>query len=86
MVSLSVYRILIDGIRRMSSKRLVITGLPPLDTKLRIVEAPPFTLDFYKLRSEERAALRLVREGKTLREIASAVGVPPPQELTPSAH
>src|SRR3990172_8388655 len=53
MVSLSAHRILLEGIRRMSSGKLILSGLPPLDSLIRVVEAPPFSLDFGKLRPGE---------------------------------
>jgi hypothetical protein len=74
MVSLSVYRIVIDGVRRMSRKALVVAGLPPLDTAVRIVEQPPFTLDLGKLRADEKSVLRAAREGATIQSIVATVG------------
>lgn len=73
MVSLSVYRILMDGVRRMSKKSLVLAGLPPLDTEVRIVDQPPFTLDIGKLRADEKSVLRAARNGATLRDIVEIV-------------
>jgi len=74
MVSLSIYRILIEGIRRMSSKKLILAGLPPLDTKVSIVEEPPFTLDFDRLRPVEKAVLQSVSKEASLRAIARTTG------------
>ena len=74
MVSLSVYRILIEGIRRMTGKELVLGGLPSLDTDVHIVDRPPFTLDFDKLRPAEKAVLKSVRDGASIRQITKAVG------------
>ena len=74
MVSLSVYRILIEGVRRMSRKSLVLTGLPPLDTEVKIVDQPPFTLDVDKLRPEEKSMLRAARNGATIQDIVEIVG------------
>ena len=72
MVSLSVYRILIEGIRCMRSKKLVLAGLPPLQTKVRIVKEPPFTVDFDKLLPVEKAVLREVANGAPLHQVAKA--------------
>ena len=52
MVSLSAHRIMLEGIRRMSSGKLILAGLPPLDTMIRVVQAPLFSLDFEKLRPD----------------------------------
>lgn len=59
-VSLSVYRILMEGIRHMTSKRLVLAGLPPLDADVEVVDRPPFALDLDALRPVERSVLKAV--------------------------
>ena len=69
MVSLSSYRILIEGVRRMSRKSLVVAGLPPLDTRVEIADHAPFSLDFEKLRDVEKQVLRAVGEGATIRQL-----------------
>jgi hypothetical protein len=74
MVSLSVYRILLEGTRRMASKKLVLAGLPPLETKLTIVQEPPFSLDVEKLRPVEKDVLRVARDGARISEIVRNVG------------
>ena len=42
MVSLSIHRMLYDGIRQMESQDLVLTGLGPLDRGVILAEVPPF--------------------------------------------
>lgn len=74
MVSLSVYRILIEGVRRISRKSLILAGLPSLDTEVKIVDQPPFTLDVDKLRSEEKSVLRAAKNGATIQDIVDIVG------------
>ena len=74
MVSLSSYRILIEGVRRMSSKRLVTIGLPPLDTEVKIVDQAPFSLDIEKLRPVEKQVLKSVGDGASLQNIVESVG------------
>jgi hypothetical protein len=74
MVSLSAHRILIEGIRHMSSGKLILAGLPPLRTKVKLVEEPPFTLDVDKLRPVEKAVLRSAREGASIGGIVNAIG------------
>ncbi len=61
-VSLSVYRILMEGIRHMTSKRLVLTGLPSLDADVKVVGQPPFALDLEALRPVERSVLKAVSD------------------------
>ncbi len=74
MVSLSVYRIFTEGIRRMTSKKLILTGLPPLDTQVKIVDAPPFTVDIDKLRPTERAVIRSIGKGASFHKITKTIG------------
>ncbi len=74
MVSLSVYRILLEGVRRMTSQRLVLAGLPSLDTRLKVASEPPFTLDAEKLRPVEKEVLRCAGSGASISEIVAIVG------------
>ena len=74
MVSLSVYRILLEGVRGMTSQRLVLAGLPSLDTRLKVASEPPFTLDAEKLRSVEKEVLRCAGSGASVSEIVAFVG------------
>ena len=74
MVSLSVYRILLEGVRRISAKSLVLAGLPPLNTEVKIVDQPPFTLDVDKLRPEEKSVLRAAKNGATIQDLVEIVG------------
>jgi len=69
MVSLSIYRILLEGIRRMTKGNLILQGLPPLDTVLRVSEQPPFTIDFGQLKPVEQSVLRAAGRGATLQSI-----------------
>jgi hypothetical protein len=74
MVSLSVYRILLEGVRRMTSQKLVVAGLPRLQTRLSVASEPPFTLDLTKLHPVEKAVLRGAGKGVPLGEIVEGVG------------
>jgi len=69
MVSLSIYRILLEGIRRMTKGNLILQGLPPLDTVLRVSEQPPFTIDFGQLKPVEQSILRAAGRGATIQSI-----------------
>jgi hypothetical protein len=73
MVSLSIYRILLDGIRRMTDEKLILKGLPPVKTRLRVSETPPFTVNVNKLKPAERDVLRAAGKGKTLSSILREV-------------
>ncbi|MGH9320646.1 MAG: DUF4388 domain-containing protein [Vicinamibacteria bacterium] len=74
MVSLSVYRILLEGVRRMTRKKLVLAGLPPLETRLKIASEPPFSLDVAQLRPVEKDVLRVAGEGTSIARIAKTLG------------
>ncbi len=74
MVSLSIYRILLEGIRRMTKGNLILQGLPPLDTVLRVSEQPPFTIDFGQLKPVEQSVLRAAGRGVVLQSITEGLG------------
>jgi len=69
MVSLSIHRILLEGIRDMTRVELIQKGLPPLDTWVQIAERPPFTMDFDKLTAAEQAVHQAVGSGQALESI-----------------
>ncbi len=66
MVSLSIYRILLEGVRYMTDGKLILAGLPPLGTKVGLAERPPFTLEPRKLRRLELEILKDLRTPKSL--------------------
>lgn len=66
MVSLSIYRILLEGVRHMTDGRLILSGLPPLATLVRVSERPPFTVEPRKLKPLEQAVLRNAGRGTPL--------------------
>jgi tetratricopeptide (TPR) repeat protein len=73
MVSLSVHRILHDGIRSMPSRELVMSGLGNLDRTVVLAAVPPFP--FEKKRSaEEREILEMAQRKVTVRRLGWAAG------------
>ena len=66
MVSLSIYRILLEGVRHMTDGRLILSGLPPLGTLVRPSARPPFTVEPHKLKPLEQAVLRNAGKGTPL--------------------
>ena len=66
MVSLSIYRILLEGVRHMTDGRLILSGLPPLGTLVRPSARPPFTVEPRKLKPLEQAVLRNAGKGTPL--------------------
>jgi tetratricopeptide (TPR) repeat protein len=61
MVSLSIYRILLEGIRFMTDGKLILAGLPPLNTPVKVADRPPFTVEPRKLKAVEQDLLKRAR-------------------------
>jgi tetratricopeptide (TPR) repeat protein len=57
----------------MSDGKLILSGLPPLNTLVRVSERPPFTAEPRKLKPIEQAILRSAREGAQLATVVSNV-------------
>ena len=74
MVSLSVHRLLYDGIRQMKSEELVTKGLANLDRCVLLAEVPPFPYDLKGRPPEELEILELARRRVTIRRLAWAAG------------
>jgi tetratricopeptide (TPR) repeat protein len=70
MVSLSIHRMLYDGIRQMESQDLVLKGLGALDRAVVLAEVPPFPWELKARASEEREILELARQRVTVRRLA----------------
>jgi tetratricopeptide (TPR) repeat protein len=66
MVSLSIYRILLEGVRFMTDGKLILAGLPPLNTPVRVAERPPFTVEPRKLKAVEQELLKRARTSTPL--------------------
>ena len=74
MVSLSIHRLLYDGIRPMKSEELVLKGLGPLDRAVVLAAVPPFTYELKARATEEREILELARRRVTVRRLAWGEG------------
>src|SRR5512143_2373790 len=74
MVSLSVHRLLYDGIRSMKSGDLVMGGLGDLDRRVVIAETPPFRYEPRGRPAEELEILDLAQRRVTIRRLAWASG------------
>jgi tetratricopeptide (TPR) repeat protein len=74
MVSLSVHRLLYDGIRAMKSGDLVMSGLADLDRRVVIAEMPPFRYEPRGRPAEELEILELAQKRVTIRRLAWAEG------------
>jgi tetratricopeptide (TPR) repeat protein len=73
MVSLSIHRILHDGIRTMPERELVMAGLGNLDRAVLLAPVPPFP--FEKKRSaEDKEILEMAQRKVTVRRLGWAAG------------
>jgi len=70
MVSLSVHRLLYDGIRQMKSRDTILAGIGDLDRPVLLAAVPPFAFDFKDCSPEEREILHLAHKRVTLRRLA----------------
>jgi len=73
MVSLSIYRILLEGTRRMTKGNLILAGLPPLDVPVRVSDQPPFTIEFAQLKPVEQSVLQAAGRGASIESITQKV-------------
>jgi tetratricopeptide (TPR) repeat protein len=74
MVSLSVHRLLYDGIRAMKSEELVLVGLGALDRGVVLAEVPPFPYEPRGRSAEELDILDLAQRRVTVRRLGWAEG------------
>jgi tetratricopeptide (TPR) repeat protein len=74
MVSLSVPRLLYDGIRTMKSQELVEAGLGDMDRKAALVAVPPFEFHVKECPKEEVEILEMAQRRVTLRRLAWVTG------------
>ena len=70
MVSLSMHRVLYDGIRTMESEALVLAGLGNLDRWVKLNGVPPFGFDPKESGKEEMDILEHAQRRVTLRRLA----------------
>jgi tetratricopeptide (TPR) repeat protein len=74
MVSLSVHRLLYDGIRGMKNQDLLLTGLGYLDRGVVLAEVPPFPYEPRGRSAEELEILDLAQRRVTVRRLGWAEG------------
>jgi tetratricopeptide (TPR) repeat protein len=74
MVSLSIHRLLYDGIRSMKSEDLVLKGLGHLDRGVVLAEVPPFPFERRGRSAEELEILDMTQRRVTVRRLAWAEG------------
>jgi len=74
MVSLSIHRLLYDGIHLMQDEGLILSGIGSLDRRVRTPALPPFPFDPKNCPREEAEMLARAHKAVTLRALAWAPG------------
>lgn len=74
MVSLSVHRLLYDGIRQMKDRDTILAGIGELDRPVVLAAVAPFAFDLKDCPPEEREILHLAYKRVTMRRLAWASG------------
>jgi tetratricopeptide (TPR) repeat protein len=74
MVSLSMHRVLYDGIKSMENEELVLSGLGNLDRRVKLNAVPPFGFDPGDSAEEEMDILEHAQRATTLRRLAWRTG------------
>jgi tetratricopeptide (TPR) repeat protein len=74
MVSLSVPRLLYDGVKSMASQELVLAGLGDLDRKVKLAAVTPFPFRPEDATKEEREVLEQAQRQPSLRRLGWAPG------------
>jgi tetratricopeptide (TPR) repeat protein len=80
MVSLSIHKLLYDGIKTMTSPELILAGLGNLDRGVSIAPMPPFPFEGRRS-AEEKEILELAQRRVTVRRLAWAAGGLAPSRL-----
>jgi tetratricopeptide (TPR) repeat protein len=74
MVSLSMHRVLYEGIKTMESEALVLAGLGNLDRRVKLNAVPPFGFDPKDSKQDEMDILEQAQRPVTLRRLAWSDG------------
>ena len=69
MVSLSIHRLLYDGIKQMQDEGLIVSGLGSLDRRVRVAPLPPFPYDPKGCPREEIDIVSRAQKPVTLRAL-----------------
>ncbi len=73
-LSLSLYRIQLEGIRLMKSEKLISGSLPSSGSQLRISKCPPFSFEEVCFVPDELLVMEAAQKGRSLEEIVDRVG------------
>lgn len=73
-LSLSLYRIQLEGIREMKNESLIMTALPPAESPLRLSKTPPFSFEDVRFLPIEVLVMEAAQKERTIQAIVSRVG------------
>lgn len=73
-LSLSLYRIQLEGIRLMKNGMLLRNGLPPADSEVRLSKCPPFSFEEVRFEPVELLVMEAAQKSRSLEAIAERVG------------
>jgi hypothetical protein len=73
-LSLSLYRIQLEGIRLMKNEALVGSALPSPESQLRLSKCPPFSFEEVRFVPEELLAMEAAQRARSLEAIVERVG------------
>ena len=80
-LSLSMYRLQLEGIRKMKNGKLVVESLPPLQEVVRMSQCPPFSFEDVQFMPVELLVMEAAQKERELRVIVRRVGRGPDEVL-----
>ena len=80
-LSLSMYRLQLEGIRKMKNGKLVVESLPPLHEVVRMSKIPPFSFEDVQFLPIELLVMEAAQRERELRAIVRRVGRGPDETL-----
>ncbi|HJS74608.1 MAG TPA: DUF4388 domain-containing protein [Vicinamibacteria bacterium] len=72
-LSLSLYRIQLEGVRLMKNAALIEGGLPAMDSELRLSKCPPFSFEEVRFLPIELLVMEAAQRGRSLEGIVERV-------------
>jgi tetratricopeptide (TPR) repeat protein len=73
-LSLSLYRIQLEGIRRMKNEKLIRGALPSSESQLRLSKCPPFSFEEVRFLPEELLVMEAAQKARSRDAIVERVG------------
>jgi tetratricopeptide (TPR) repeat protein len=80
-LSLSMYRLQLEGIRKMTNGKLILESMPPLDEVVRISKCPPFSFEDVHFLPIELLIMEAAQKERAMRAIVRRVGRGPDETM-----